>query len=177
MITELSDRTLWYDGVCEVDSRQVPDLLLLGTPVQQLIVRHPDSDIDQFNTLSDEIIQSDRQSPPILDYAWRLPAHIMSLDLTELCSERLEVYLAARPHLRADSYISRLRVELQEISNRNLDHTIRAVIYVLQTMRAAGKVWGVGRGSSCASLVLFLLELHSVDPVLYSISHTEFFHD
>ena len=40
-----------------------------------------------------------------------------------------------------------------------------------------GIVVGLGRGSSCASLVLHLLGLHAVDPVKYDIPFSEFTHE
>jgi DNA polymerase III alpha subunit len=35
-------------------------------------------------------------------------------------------------------------------------------------------VWGVGRGSSCASLILYMLKIHDIDPVKYEIDFKEF---
>lgn len=40
--------------------------------------------------------------------------------------------------------------------------------------KASGVVWGVGRGSSCACYVLYLLEVHDLNPVKYSIDFSEF---
>jgi len=36
-----------------------------------------------------------------------------------------------------------------------------------------GVIWGVGRGSSCASYILFLLEIHDIDSIKYDIPFNE----
>jgi len=48
------------------------------------------------------------------------------------------------------------------------------LIYVLDVMREKKVIWGVGRGSSCSSYLLYLLGLHEVDPVKYDVEFTDF---
>jgi DNA polymerase III alpha subunit len=42
-------------------------------------------------------------------------------------------------------------------------------------MRDNNIVWGVGRGSSVASYVLYLLGIHKIDSIKYNLSPDEFF--
>ena len=57
--------------------------------------------------------------------------------------------------------------------------TNRAVLelleYMVETLRANNIVWGVGRGSSVASFVLYLLGVHKVDSLAYNLDPYEFF--
>jgi DNA polymerase III alpha subunit len=46
--------------------------------------------------------------------------------------------------------------------------------YLVDTMRKNNVVWGVGRGSSVASFVLFLLEVHRINSLYYDLSIDEF---
>jgi DNA polymerase III alpha subunit len=46
--------------------------------------------------------------------------------------------------------------------------------YLVDTMRANQIVWGVGRGSSVASYVLYLLGIHKVDSIKYKLDIHEF---
>jgi DNA polymerase III alpha subunit len=55
-----------------------------------------------------------------------------------------------------------------------LGDVLRCLIYVVDTMKAKRVTWGVGRGSSCSSYLLYLLDLHSVDAVKYDIDITDF---
>jgi DNA polymerase III alpha subunit len=41
-------------------------------------------------------------------------------------------------------------------------------------MTAKNIVWGVGRGSSCSSYLLYLLGLHEVDVVKYDVDISDF---
>jgi DNA polymerase III alpha subunit len=41
-------------------------------------------------------------------------------------------------------------------------------------MREHGVVWGVGRGSSVASYVLFLIGIHKIDSLYYDLPIDEF---
>lgn len=47
--------------------------------------------------------------------------------------------------------------------------------YLVDTLRTNNKVWGVGRGSSVASFVLFLIGVHKINSLYYDIPITEFF--
>ena len=46
--------------------------------------------------------------------------------------------------------------------------------YLIDTMRSNSIVWGVGRGSSVASYVLYLLGVHKVDSIKYDLDINEF---
>jgi DNA polymerase III alpha subunit len=46
--------------------------------------------------------------------------------------------------------------------------------FLVDTMRQNNVVWGVGRGSSVASYVLYLLGIHRIDSIKYNLDITEF---
>lgn len=46
--------------------------------------------------------------------------------------------------------------------------------YLVDTMRENKIVWGVGRGSSVASYVLYLLGVHKIDSIKYNLDIKEF---
>ena len=74
-----------------------------------------------------------------------------------------------------EEYTQRAKVELEEFSKRNLTMLLRQVKYIIDTLRKNNIVWGVGRGSSVASLVLHILGVHKIDPIKYNIPLNEFF--
>ena len=69
----------------------------------------------------------------------------------------------------------RLITELQEYQRRNLIPLLKQMKYIVDTLRKNNVVWGVGRGSSVASYVLFLLGVHKIDSVKYKLPISEFF--
>jgi DNA polymerase III alpha subunit len=68
----------------------------------------------------------------------------------------------------------RLIEELQEYRSRNLLDLLRVLKYLVDTFRKNNILWGVGRGSSVASYVLYLLEVHRIDSVKYNLDWREF---
>lgn len=107
---------------------------------------------------------------PAWRYEWPTPEPYRSDDLLLVCSDRLQ-----QLNLTTDPYYLRLAQEIAEIEDREMEGFIRHVWFVCADMDRRKVVRGVGRGSSCACLVLFLLGVHHVDPVFYDIPMTEFF--
>lgn len=68
----------------------------------------------------------------------------------------------------------RLIDELQEFRARNMLDLLRMLKYVVDTLRQHQIVWGVGRGSSVASYVLYLIGVHKIDPIKYKLNWKEF---
>jgi DNA polymerase III alpha subunit len=46
--------------------------------------------------------------------------------------------------------------------------------YLVDTMRANNILWGVGRGSSVASYILYLIGIHRIDSIKYNLDIKEF---
>lgn len=176
MKTVLSTRTLWYDGTSEVDASLVPELFLLGAQPENLVVTAADPDIDLFNAINDIMIPATKESNRPADLSWDIPSEFANVSLPEKVHSLLERWLLSNSAADVGKYRARVDVELKEIARRDLTNLFRALLYIVHVLRENDTVWGVGRGSSCASLILFLMGLHKVDPVKYDISHTEFFH-
>jgi DNA polymerase-3 subunit alpha len=51
---------------------------------------------------------------------------------------------------------------------------LRWLKYFVDTARSNNIVWGVGRGSSVSSYVLFLIGVHKIDPIKYNLDWREF---
>ena len=57
---------------------------------------------------------------------------------------------------------------------RNLFDLLRYLKYLVDVMRENKIIWGVGRGSSVASYVLYLLGVHRIDSMFYDLDPAEF---
>ncbi len=68
----------------------------------------------------------------------------------------------------------RLIDELNAYKARNMLDLLRWLKYFVDTCSKEGVVWGIGRGSSVASYVLYLIGVHSVDSVKYNLDWQEF---
>ena len=101
-----------------------------------------------------------------------IPQHYKDLDVEEYINGLVK-------SKSGDSDISvkakaRVEMELTEFEARNLFPVLRILIYIIDTMRKHKLVWGVGRGSSVASYVLYLLGIHKVDSLKYNLDIKEF---
>ena len=169
MKTELKNRVLWFDGTCEVTAEHVPEMFLLGLQPDQLVVRAPNDDVLLFDSMSDLPLYSDKKENNNLPFCWNVPVGYLEIELDEYFQKILVTY--DKP------YQDRALAELQEVKTRGLENLFKTLIYVTDTFEQNNTVWGVGRGSSCASLLLFLIGLHKVDPIKFNIPMSEFFHD
>ena len=68
----------------------------------------------------------------------------------------------------------RLITELQAFREKNMIDLLRWLKYFVDTCRKENIIWGVGRGSSVSSYVLFLLGVHKIDSIKYKLNFTEF---
>lgn len=73
--------------------------------------------------------------------------------------------------------LQRVAEELLLYQRYEMFDILRYLKYLVDTMRAHGIVWGVGRGSSVASYVLFLLGVHKIDSIYWDIPISEFLRD
>lgn len=73
----------------------------------------------------------------------------------------------------------KIRVEEELILYRkyNVLNVLKFLVYLIDTMRSNNIVWGVGRGSSVSSYVLYLLGVHKVDSIKYGLDITDFLKD
>jgi DNA polymerase III alpha subunit len=70
--------------------------------------------------------------------------------------------------------IQRMNDEFVEFKNRNMLDLLRYMKYLVDFMRENDIVWGVGRGSSVASYVLYLIGVHKIDSIKYDLDWREF---
>ena len=95
---------------------------------------------------------------------WYMPQQYKDMDIAEhvlsLC--------------RSDVELQRCGAELMLFQERNLFNLLRYLVYLVDTMRENQLIWGVGRGSSVASYVLYKLGVHRIDSLHYDLDPTEF---
>lgn len=70
--------------------------------------------------------------------------------------------------------LERAAEELEAFEQRNMLDLLRWLKYFVDTCTKQNILWGVGRGSSVASYVLFLLGVHNIDSVKYNLDWREF---
>jgi len=75
---------------------------------------------------------------------------------------------------KTEEELQRAGQELILFQEKNLFPLLCYLKYFVDTMRSNNIVWGVGRGSSVASFVLFLIGIHKVNSLYYDLQINEF---
>ena len=95
---------------------------------------------------------------------WYMPVEYQQLDIAQhilnLCQTEPE--------------LQRVGQELLLYQERNLFDLLRYLKYFVDTMRANQVLWGLGRGSSVSSYVLYLLGVHRINSLYYDLDIREF---
>jgi DNA polymerase III alpha subunit len=95
---------------------------------------------------------------------WFIPNSYKSLDIAQFVLDQC----------KSEAELQRAGSELLLFQERNLFPLLCYLKYLVDTMRDNNIVWGVGRGSSVASFVLFLLGVHRINSLYYDLSIEEF---
>ena len=95
---------------------------------------------------------------------WHMPQKYKDLDIAEhvlsLCA--------------SDAELQRCGAELLLFQERDLFNLLRYLVYLVDIMQENNLIWGVGRGSSVASYVLYKLGIHRIDSIFYDLDPGEF---
>jgi DNA polymerase III alpha subunit len=75
---------------------------------------------------------------------------------------------------KTDEELQRTGSELILFLERDMFPLLRYCKYLVDTMREHNIVWGVGRGSSVSSYVLYLIGIHRINSIHYDLSIDEF---
>lgn len=70
--------------------------------------------------------------------------------------------------------IDRVKYELELYEERDLIPLLNHLIFLIDHFRKNDIVWGVGRGSSVSSYILFLIGVHKIDAIFYELDIREF---
>lgn len=74
-----------------------------------------------------------------------------------------------------DTQRDRVSQELELYIKHGMYDVLHVMKFIVDTLRENNIVWGVGRGSSVASYVLFLIGVHKIDSIKYKLPIEEFF--
>lgn len=73
--------------------------------------------------------------------------------------------------------IDRVNYEMDLFEERNLIPLLQLMMFLVDRFRTEKVVWGVGRGSSVASFVLYLIGIHKINPIKYGLDVKDFLKD
>lgn len=140
----------------------VVDLMMSEQNVSGITV---DDTVKLDNTLPESDISLSVDEYDLMNqHNWLMPEEYKQIDIAQHVIDCC----------KTDAEIQRAGEELLMFQQRNLFNLLKYLKYLVDTMKTNNIIWGVGRGSSVASYVLYLLGVHRVDSMYYDLDPKEF---
>ena len=151
------------------------DLIMKGRNTVDLSGMIVDSSVqlqclsELLDPVPDWVLEQERSESPAEFHAlqqkiWHMPDQYCTMDIAEhilaLCTTETE--------------LQRCGTELLLYQERGLFDLLRYMVYLVDVMTEHRIIWGVGRGSSVASYVLYKLQVHRIDSIYYKLDINEF---
>jgi hypothetical protein len=165
-------------GEIILDETDLCDLVMQGRDVtaMQNVTVDPDIDLEKLtahledpgSVLTWTFPEASDISVPEFDRIrqdrWFMPDEYRDMDIAEyilsLCTKQEQ--------------LQRVGQELLLYQQHDLFDLLRYMKYLVDVMKQNNVIWGVGRGSSVASYVLYLLGVHRIDSMYYDLDPQEF---
>jgi DNA polymerase III alpha subunit len=95
---------------------------------------------------------------------WHMPDEYKNLNVAEWVLSKCN----------NDEEVQRCGQELLEYAERDMLEMLCYLKYLVDTMTENSIVWGVGRGSSVSSFVLYIIGVHRINSLYYELDFNEF---
>ena len=155
---------LFYRGINEFDNITVEDNVIMQ---QYNNLLSEWDNVESMVIINKPLTQSPEEYHAIRQNTWFIPDEYKQINITDILLSRCTTI----------EQENRVRLELSLFEKYQMADVLRFLIYAIATLREHNVVWGVGRGSSVASYILFLIGVHKVDSLKYDLDINEFLHD
>lgn len=145
-----------FDGLSDIEVEETTDTILHNKWANI----YDEELLKIYKKPTQSVEENDRQLQDI----WLIPQEYKELNI--------EKYLLNK--CKTDIEKSRVTEELSLFHERKMEIILQTLIYLVDVMRKNNVVWGVGRGSACASYCLYLIGIHKIDSIKYNLDIKEF---
>ena len=165
-------------GIPRFTNKDLVDMIYSGHVDKcHVVLCDPSDDIDQFNTaMREQHLPELKQYIPLdvdqktfdgaLQSEWFMPDEYKNKDIVWHVHNVKETYTQEER--------DRIEEELDAFRERGMFPLLRYMVYLVDFMRENNIVWGVGRGSSVASYVLYLIGVHKINSIQFDLDWREF---
>ena len=135
-----------------------------GPAILENCVANPNDIVQYLQRVDQERLDYPLTKSQVDKNNWFIPDEYKLLDIEKYLVEQCP-----------EQNYTRLIEELALFEQNNMIPVLKTMKYVVDTLRKNNIVWGVGRGSSVSSYVLYLIGIHKIDSVKYALPIDEFF--
>ena len=167
-------------GIPRFSNRDLIDMIYSGNADKvHVVLCDANDDVDKFNAAMEEqgfdklqkyipLDVDQKTFDGVCQSEWFMPDKYKNIDVLD--------YLIDLPQFRGckTPEWDRVQEELKAFRERDMIPLLRYMIYLVDFMRENDIVWGVGRGSSVASYVLYLIGVHRINSIQYGLDWREF---
>jgi len=129
---------------------ELSDILIVDDLPKLIEYIDPRLSVDSFDELNQNL--------------WHMPEEYLTMDIAKWVLDQC----------KDETELQRAGEELLLFQDRGMFPLLKYLKYLVDTMRTHNIVWGVGRGSSVASFILFLTGIHRINSLHYDLSIDEF---
>lgn len=166
MLTDLYGQPIFEEEDLCALFLQEPSRQLSNVLVSKVVTFDPDLELENLPKLI--LYQDPKISLAEFDEEkqnkWWMPEEYYSLDIAKWVLDQC----------KNEEELQRAGDELLKYNERNMFTLLQYLKYLVDTMRKHNIVWGVGRGSSVASFVLYLIGIHKINSLFYDLDINEF---
>jgi DNA polymerase III alpha subunit len=163
-------------GIPRFTNKDLVDMIYSGHVDKcHVVLCDPSDDIEKFNAaMREQYLPELKQYIPLdvdqktfdgaLQSEWFMPDEYKQLTIQNYILNKC----------KTDQEIERVSEELKAFRERDMFNLLRYMVYLVDFMRENNIVWGVGRGSSVASYVLYLIGVHRINSIQFNLDWREF---
>lgn len=166
MTTDMYGRqTLSEQDVCDL-YLQDPERVIKRVALNSTIRFDPVLELENVPkiTINEKLTLTISEYDIKLQDIWFMPDEYANMDIAKYVLDLCET----------DYELQRVGEELIKYQELEMFPMLRYCKYLVDTMRKHNIVWGVGRGSSVSSYVLFLIGIHRINSLHFDLSIDEF---
>lgn len=173
----LENRILWHDGSVSMNPTQLIAYLLAGNVLTDkvFVTELDNEEVKKYNNIAEKKLQS-KNSLAAINTEWNIPDKYKEMNVEQYVYELLlkECESKSLSDEEVNQRIARTKEEVKLFQERKVFDLVKTLIYVVDVLKGNKVIWGTGRGSSCSSYILYLIQLHNVDSVKYELNINEF---
>lgn len=169
-----------YDDSYIVDAQMIERNPFILTRLERpVFVREMTTQVANYNRMSLSsnpiLVKEGFDQSNIRSDVWKIPESFKQLSYDDIIDKLVDVQTARG--ITDDANLTRTKrivTEMRAYEKANNLDMIRLMMYIISTLEQHKQIWGVGRGSSVSSYVLFLIGVHDIDSVEYDLDFTDF---
>lgn len=169
---DLKNRQILSDGTVLCSDKALLEILYSGQSLDTAISK-PSDDIDLYNR-TDRYLDTNYGALTSASDEIYKDVNWFTYWVTPEPYSKIDVETEILNRCTSEEEFFRAKTELKLFNERHMYPVLQHLLYLVDHWRSNGILWGVGRGSSVSSLVLYLIGINRINPLDFDLDIEEF---